>query len=95
MSDITIRPASAEDEERLAEIIIEAFGDSTVHAKREALYGILGGRTWQERKAQEIRDALRSRPEYVWVAETEGKVVGFVTYILHADDLGEIRKQCR
>jgi hypothetical protein len=50
-ADYTIRLARPEDEARLAEIIVSAFGGSTLHAKREAHYGVLGGKTWQERKA--------------------------------------------
>ncbi|MDH7481451.1 MAG: GNAT family N-acetyltransferase [Armatimonadota bacterium] len=90
MDNLTIRPARLEDEERLAEIIVAAFGESTIHARREKLYGILGGITWQQRKAEEIRNTLRSRPDCVWVAELNGKIVGFVTYILHDGELGEI-----
>lgn len=87
---VLIRQARPEDEERLAEIIVLAFGESCMHAVREKRYGILGGRRWQERKADEIRGALRSRPDSVWVAETDGKVVGFCTYTILDNEHGEI-----
>lgn len=86
----TIRPARPEDEERLAEIIVLAFGESCLHAMREKRYGVLDGRRWQQRKAAEIRSALRDRAEFVWVAEAEGRVVGFCTYAIHDNEHGEI-----
>jgi ribosomal protein S18 acetylase RimI-like enzyme len=85
-----IRPAKQEDEERLAEIIVLAFGESCLHAMREKRYGVLGGRHWQERKSDEIRHALNNRPDSVWVAEVGGKVAGFCTYAVHDNEHGEI-----
>ncbi|MDI6827655.1 MAG: GNAT family N-acetyltransferase [Armatimonadota bacterium] len=90
MDTLVIRQAQPEDEERLADIIVSAFGESTIHAKREKLYGIVGGKTWQERKAEEIRNTLRSRPDCIWIAELNGKVVGFVTYTINDHERGEI-----
>lgn len=88
--DFTIRPARPEDEARLAEIIVRAFGGSTLHAKREDRYGVLGGKTWQERKAGEICGVLRTRPELVWVAEVGVVVAGFCSYAIHDNEHGEI-----
>jgi ribosomal protein S18 acetylase RimI-like enzyme len=85
-----IRSARPEDEERLAEIIVLAFGENCLHAMREKRYGVLRGSSWQERKADEIRNALRNRPEFVWVAEADGIVVGFCTYAIHDNEHGEI-----
>ncbi len=90
-TDVTIRQARAEDEDRLAEIIVRAFGGSTLHAKREARYGVLGGKTWQERKAWEIVQVLRRNPELIVVAEVEGQVAGFCSYSIHDNEHGEIR----
>lgn len=90
LPDFTIRLARPEDEERLAEIIVLGFGESCAHAMREKRYGLLGGKPWQERKAREIRDALKNRPEFVWVAEVDGKVAGFCTYSVYDNEHGEI-----
>ena len=89
-ADITIRPVRAEDEGRLTDIIVRAFGESTLHAKREARYGVLGGKTWQERKAAEIVRVLRSNPELIVVAEADGRVAGFCSYAIHDNEHGEI-----
>lgn len=41
--------------------------------------------TWEERKTGQIRRLFRDHPEWVWVLEKEGNVIGFVTFMLFPD----------
>ena len=83
--DAVIRGASQEDLPELRRIIVEAFGHSTIHYLIEERFGIVGTRTWNVRKADEIADFFRLKPEQVLVTEIEGRIAGFTTYDLDDD----------
>jgi GNAT superfamily N-acetyltransferase len=77
VSDVTIRIAKEADRETLIELIVRGFADVTVNRWREERYGIIGGRTWDEWKADDTRTINITN---VVIAETDGKAVGFATY---------------
>jgi N-acetylglutamate synthase-like GNAT family acetyltransferase len=87
-----IRPAHEGDLPDIRRIIVEAFGHDTVHYKLEKKFGVLGGKTWDERKGDEIESFYRSHPDHVLVTESEGMVVGFVSFSCDWDRrMGEIQ----
>ena len=75
--DVTIRIAKEADRETLIELIVRGFADVTVNRWREERYGIIGGRTWDEWKADDMRTINITN---VVIAETDGIAVGFATY---------------
>jgi GNAT superfamily N-acetyltransferase len=76
----TIRQAVEADRETLVELIVRGFADVTVNRWREERYGVIGGRTWDEWKADDMRQIDVSQ---VVIAEVEGAAVGFATYHLN------------
>ena len=75
--DVTIRIAKEADRETLIELIVCGFADVTVNRWREERYGIIGGRTWDEWKAEDMRTIDIKN---VIIAEVGGKAVGFATF---------------
>lgn len=76
-TEVTIRHAVEADRETLIELIVQGFADVTVNRWREERYGVIGGRTWDEWKADDMRTIdMRN----VVVAELAGKAVGFATF---------------
>ena len=73
-TEVKIRRAVEADRETLIELIIRGFEDVTVHRWREQRYGVIGGRTWDEWKADDMRQIDIS---LVVIAEVEGEAVGF------------------
>lgn len=76
-TEVTVRPAAEADRETLIDLIVRGFAEVTVHRRREERYGIIGGRTWDEWKADDMR-AIDVRN--VVIAEIGGTAVGFATY---------------
>jgi ribosomal protein S18 acetylase RimI-like enzyme len=78
----TIRAARAGELEAIVRITGEAFtADSSIDSRIEAL---IGGRPWQEVKADVVRQEVQSFPDGCFVAEWERRVVGYVTTTVHA-----------
>ncbi len=67
------------DLEVLKEITVEAFDGVSIDQLIERRFGLLSGGDWRSRKARHIdADAERDR-EGIFVAETGGDVVGYIT----------------
>ena len=54
-TNVSIRQAAEADRETLIDLIVQGFADVTVNRWREERYGIIGGRTWDEWKADDMR----------------------------------------
>ena len=74
---VTIRAAVEADRETLVDLIVQGFADVTVHRWREERYGVIGGRAWDEWKADDMRTIDIN---CVVVAEIDGTPVGFATF---------------
>jgi ribosomal protein S18 acetylase RimI-like enzyme len=76
---MTIRPYREEDLPRLREITVDSFEGVSIDRNIEAIFGEVGGRDWRERKANDVTNDARACPEGIFVAEEEGRVVGYIT----------------
>ncbi|HDN67774.1 MAG TPA: GNAT family N-acetyltransferase [Firmicutes bacterium] len=76
---LKIREFKQSDQERILEITVESFDGVSIDQNIERLWGRIEGKSWQWRKKQSIIDDLNANPAGVFVAEEEGKVVGYVT----------------
>ena len=74
----TIRKFRQSDQQRILEITVASFDGVSVDQNIERFWGTIEGKTWQWRKKQNILDDLDANPAGVFVAEAEGKVVGYV-----------------
>lgn len=85
-SRLVIRKVGPEDVNRMVDITVEAFRDYTVYYLLEERYGTkFGGRSWSEWKGGELKNFCESSLDKVYVADLDGKVVGYMTYQLNRE----------
>jgi ribosomal protein S18 acetylase RimI-like enzyme len=83
-----LRHARDDDWPRVDEIAILCYGpihESYVAMLGEECYQTVRHDpelTWQQRKVGQIHRLYREHPEWVWVTERQGTVIGFVTFSL-------------
>src|SRR5262245_4331380 len=74
-----IRPYHLADLEALKRITVEGFQGVSIDHGIEEVFGPIYGHDWRWRKARHIDVDVARDPAGVFVAEHEGKVVGYVT----------------
>jgi ribosomal protein S18 acetylase RimI-like enzyme len=77
--DPTIRPYRPDDLEALRRLTVESFAGVTLEQDVENALGVLNGRDWKWRKARHVDDDVAANPAGVFVAEADGRVVGYVS----------------
>lgn len=77
--NIAIRPYVPADLENLKEITVSAFDGVSIDRNIEDQFGPIGGRDWKWRKARHIDEDVRRDPAGVFVAEADGRVLGYIT----------------
>ena len=76
---VVCRLATLADAEPAGELAAQVFAGVSFEHLVEQEYGLLNGTTWQQRKAQEIREEMAAEPQSAIVAEAGGRLIGFVT----------------
>src|SRR5438105_1509830 len=76
---IHIRPLRPEDTARVKAITLEGFERVSIEAAIERRWPGLLPSAWGERKWQMMQSEVRDHPEWCFVAEIDGEVVGYVT----------------
>jgi len=74
-----IRLYQPSDLEELRRMTIEGFDGTAIDQNVENSFGILGGHDWRWRKARHVNDDVEANPEGVFVAEENGRVLGYIT----------------
>jgi ribosomal protein S18 acetylase RimI-like enzyme len=69
----------------LKRITIEGFDGTAIEQNVEKQFGILGGHDWRWRKARHIEHDYEANPAGLFVAEEDGKILGYITTVLHRD----------
>lgn len=82
---MTIRTYRPGDLPRLWEITVEAFEGVSIDRNIEAKFGLLGGTTWKERKAEQISEDVQANPQGVFVAEEGGQILGYLTTRINSE----------
>lgn len=77
--EIHIRVYRPDDLAELKRLTVEGFEGIAIDQKVEDLCGIINGHDWRWRKARHIDDDVAANPAGVFVAESGGKVVGYIT----------------
>jgi ribosomal protein S18 acetylase RimI-like enzyme len=83
--DITIRSYRPEDLTILKQLTVSAFDGVTLEQNVEERLGIVGGHDWRWRKERHIDEDVAANPAGVFVAEIQGRVVGYITTQLDRD----------
>ena len=63
-------------------LTIDSFAGVTLEENVERAFGILDGHDWRWRKARHIDEDVGANPTGIFVAETEGRIVGYITTVL-------------
>ena len=79
MEDVVIRKFSAEDLPKLQQITMEAFEPVSIDRNIENRYGVINGVDWKTRKADHIRLDAEREAEGIFVLESDGQIVGYIT----------------
>jgi ribosomal protein S18 acetylase RimI-like enzyme len=75
-----IRKAKKSDINAITSLTVRAWKGFTVAEAMEKEHGIVQGRRWYAYKSSELRDFCRHHLNRVFVAEQDGRVVGYATY---------------
>ncbi|MDH7570437.1 MAG: GNAT family N-acetyltransferase [Armatimonadota bacterium] len=85
-----VRP---DEVESIAQLAVRAWKPIYENMRRllgEELFRALHPK-WEENKAEQVRSMARRHPEWVYVTEVEGRVVGFITFTMNSETgVGEI-----
>lgn len=77
--NIVIRPYGPDDLDILRQITVESFDGVSFDQIVESKFGLLHGHDWRWRKARHIEEDLRANAPGAFVAEAEGRIVGYIT----------------
>jgi len=79
MNSVSFRLYRSEDLEWIKRLTVESFGGVTIEENVEAALGALNGHEWRWRKARHIDEDVASNPTGIFVAESQGRMVGYIT----------------
>jgi ribosomal protein S18 acetylase RimI-like enzyme len=82
---IIIRNYRPGDDDRVIEITKRAWPEVTLWKKMEDLYGPRAGKPWWHYKITPLLNFAKSNPKQFFVAELEGKPVGYAMFSLDAE----------
>jgi ribosomal protein S18 acetylase RimI-like enzyme len=85
VSNVRIRLYQATDLEELKRITIEGFEGIAIDQRAEMVVGISNGRDWRWRKARQVDEDVEANPSGVFVAEQQGKILGYISTRLDHD----------
>lgn len=74
-----IRPFHPDDLPTLKAITVAAFDGVSIDQGMERLFGTINGCDWQWRKARHLDEDAAREPEGIFVAELDGRIVGYVS----------------
>jgi len=79
---LEIRGFVPADLEELKRITNESFGTVSLDRMIETRFGILNGHDWSWRKARQIDDDVAAHRDGIFVAEEDGRILGYITTTL-------------
>jgi len=82
---IRIRLYQPSDLDHLKRMTVEAFDGIAIDQRVEQQLGVLHGHDWRWRKARHIDEDVEANPTGVFVAEEEGRILGYITTRLERD----------
>lgn len=79
MNDVTLRPYAAPDLPAIRQLTVDSFEGVTLEQNVEAALGLLRGHDWRWRKARHIDEDVAADRDGIFVAESGGRIVGYIT----------------
>src|SRR5206468_7047048 len=77
--NIIIRLFRSGDLDSIKQLTVESFEGVTLEEDVERVLGVLKGHDWRWRKARHIDEDVMANRDGIFVAEAEGRVVGYIT----------------
>jgi ribosomal protein S18 acetylase RimI-like enzyme len=77
--EISIRHYRPDDLAELCRLTVESFAGVTLEQNVEDSLGVLNGRDWKWRKSRHVDEDVAANPGGVFVAESDGRVVGYIS----------------
>lgn len=74
-----IRAYQETDRQELKDITIICFDGVSIDQNAEERLGLIAGKDWAWRKERQIDDDIAANPTGIFVAEADGKPVGYIT----------------
>ena len=74
-----IRPFQPTDLARIQQITIESFEGVSIDRNIETAFGVVAGRTWNERKSRNVTLDCEANPAGVFVATDGDDIIGYIT----------------
>ncbi len=75
----TLRPYRAADRADVLRITVESFTEVAIERNIETRFGLIRGHDWRWRKSRQVERELDEDDHENFVAEAEGRVVGYIT----------------
>ena len=79
MIEVAVRPYRPDDLDAIKRLTVESFAGVTLEQNVEDVLGVLHGHDWRWRKARHLDEDAAANPGGMFVAEADGRVVGYVT----------------
>ena len=79
MINLPIRPYLPDDLDAIKRLTVESFSGVTLEQNVENALGLLHGHDWRWRKARHIDEDVAANPSGIFVAESQGCVVGCIS----------------
>ena len=82
---VCIRTCRPVDVEAVIEIMAEVFGPCAIEQKIETMLGPTEPSGWLGIKSRDVRRQMQRDPDGCFVAETDGRITGYVTTAVYRD----------
>lgn len=79
MNGCAIRLFRPDDLQALKQLTVDSFAGVTLEQNIEEKLGTLAEHDWRWRKARHVDEDVAANPAGIFVAEAEGKIVGYIT----------------
>src|SRR5579859_6051791 len=79
MNSVSLRLYRPDDLGEIKRLTLESFSGVTIEENLESALGVLNGHDWRWRKARHIDEDVAANPEGIFVAESQGRLVGYIT----------------
>jgi ribosomal protein S18 acetylase RimI-like enzyme len=73
------RPSDPSDLDPIKQLTVESFASVTLEQNVEEHLGLLRGHDWRWRKARHLDEDAAANPAGIFVAEAQGRIVGYIT----------------
>ncbi len=82
---VSIRLYRAQDLDGIKRLTVESFAGVTLEQDVEQALGVLNGHDWRWRKARHIDEDVAANPSGIFVAQADGRVVGYITTVVDCE----------